>query len=97
MGMLGSICEFELGVSRARMLGRSKARRSELWLSVPFGYVWHRGVGLGLDPDLRLQEVIPPIFTRFRELGSARQVPLSMKVFADSKPRCAYLCEKCGL
>jgi hypothetical protein len=38
-----------------------------------------REAGLGLDPDLRLQEVIRLIFTRFRELGSARQVLLSMK------------------
>ena len=79
--MKGSISEFELGVLRARMLdaARSKARRGELRLPVPFGYIWHRDVGLGLDPDLRLQEVIRLIFARFRELGSARQVLLSMK------------------
>ena len=81
LGMKGSISEFELGVLKARMLdaARSKARRGELRLSVPFGYVWHREAGLGFDPDLRLQEVIRLIFTRFRELGSARQVLLSMK------------------
>ncbi len=55
---------------------RSKARRSKLYLSVPFGYVWHREAGLGLDPDLRMQEVIRLIFARFHELGSARQVLL---------------------
>jgi DNA invertase Pin-like site-specific DNA recombinase len=55
LGMKGSISEFELGVLRTRMLdaARSKARRGELRLSVPFGYIWHREVGLGLDPDLR--------------------------------------------
>src|SRR5271157_5462791 len=39
LGMKGSISEFELGVLRARMLdaARSKARRGELRLSVPFG------------------------------------------------------------
>jgi DNA invertase Pin-like site-specific DNA recombinase len=44
LGMKGSISEFELGVLRARMLdaARSKARRGELRLSVPFGYIWHR-------------------------------------------------------
>ena len=57
---------------------RSKARRGELRLSVPFGYIWHREAGLGLDPDLRLQDVIRSIFARFHELGSARQVLLSM-------------------
>jgi DNA invertase Pin-like site-specific DNA recombinase len=49
LGMKGSISEFELGVLRARMLdaARSKARRGELRLFVPFGYLWHREVGLG--------------------------------------------------
>src|ERR1700741_3103729 len=74
LGMKGSISEFELGVLRARMLdaARSKASRGELRISVPFGYVWHRELGLGVDPDRRLQEVIRLIFARFRELGSAR-------------------------
>src|ERR1700735_3530568 len=60
LGMKGSISEFELGVLRARMIGaaRAKARRGELRIPVPVGYIWHREVGLGFDPDLRLQEVI---------------------------------------
>ena len=89
LGMKGSISEFELGVLRARMLdaARSKASRGELRISVPFGYIWHREVGLGLDPDLRLQEVIRLIFVRFRELGSARQVLLSMKADQIHFPR----------
>src|SRR5271163_1031640 len=89
LGMKGSISEFELGVLRARMLdaARQKAGRGELRISVPFGYIWHREAGLGLDPDLRLQEVIRLIFTRFRELGSARQVLLSMTVDQIHFPR----------
>ena len=89
LGMKGSISEFELGVLRARMhdAARSKARRGELRLPVPFGYIWHRDVGLGFDPDLRLQEVIQLIFARFRELGSARQVLLSMKADQIHFPR----------
>ncbi|MDX8503140.1 recombinase family protein [Mesorhizobium sp. VK4C] len=80
LGMKGSISEFELGVLRARMLdaARAKARRGELRISVPIGYIWHREIGLGFDPDLRIQEVIRLIFARFRELGSARQVFLSL-------------------
>jgi excisionase family DNA binding protein len=80
LGMKGSISEFELGVLRARMLdaARAKARRGELRISVPIGYIWDREIGLGFDPDRRVQEVIRLIFTRFRELGSARQVLLSM-------------------
>ena len=89
LGMKGSISEFELGVLRTRMLdaARAKARRGELRISVPIGYSWHREVGLGLDPDLRVQEVIRLIFARFRELGSARQVLLSMTAEQVHFPR----------
>ena len=89
LGMKGSISEFELGVLRARMLdaARSKAGRGELRLCVPFGYVWHRDIGLGLDPDRRLQEVIRLIFARFQVLGSARQVLLSMTAERIHFPR----------
>lgn len=80
LGMKGSISEVELGVLRTRMLdaAHAKAHRGELRISVPIGYVWHREIGLGFDPDIRLQEVIRLIFARFRQLGSARQVLLSL-------------------
>ncbi|MGO9234876.1 MAG: recombinase family protein [Methylocella sp.] len=89
LGMKGSISEFELGVLRTRMLdaARAKAHRGELRISVPVGYIWHREIGLGLDPDLRLQEAIRLIFTRFRQLGSARQVLLSMRTDKIHFPR----------
>ncbi len=89
LGMKGSISEFELGVLRSRMLdaARSKASRGELRIAVPFGYIWHREAGLGVDPDRRLQEVIRLIFARFREVGSARQVLLSMKADQIHFPR----------
>ena len=80
LGMRGSISEFELGVIRARMLdaARAKARRGELRISVPIGYVWHRDLGLGFDPDIRLQRVIRLVFERFRQMGSARRTHLSL-------------------
>src|ERR1700727_2985244 len=89
LGMKGSISEFELGVLRSRMLdaARSKARRGELRIPVPIGYVWHREIGLGLDPDCRVQEVARGIFQRFRELGSARQVHLALKAEQVHFPR----------
>jgi excisionase family DNA binding protein len=89
LGMKGSISEFELGVIRARMLdaARAKARRGELRIGVPVGYVWHREHGLGFDPDLRLQEAIRQVFARFRLLGSARQVLLSLTADGLCFPR----------
>jgi DNA invertase Pin-like site-specific DNA recombinase len=89
LGMKGSISEFELGVLRARMLdaARSKAARGELRIGVPLGYIWHRQVGLGLDPDLRVQEVTRLIFAKFRECGSARQVLLRMTAEQVHFPR----------
>src|SRR5919112_1629708 len=89
LGMKGSISEFELGVIRARMLdaARARARRGELRISVPIGYIWHREIGLGFDPDQRIQEVVRLIFARFRQLGSARQVLLSMLAEGIHFPR----------
>src|SRR5580658_7868868 len=89
LGMKGSISEFELGVLKARMLdaARAKARRGELRISVPIGYIWHREIGLGFDPDRRIQEVVGLIFARFRELGSARQVHLSLRPEGIHFPR----------
>src|SRR3954465_6547009 len=89
LGMKGSISEFELGILRARMLdaARAKARRGELRISVPIGYVWHRDLGLGFDPDLRIQEAIRQIFQRFRQLGSARSVHLAMSADQVHFPR----------
>ncbi len=89
LGMKGSISEFELGVLRARMFeaARAKAQRGELRISVPIGYVWHREIGLGFDPNMRLQEAIRLIFARFRKLGSARQAFLSLAAEQVHFPR----------
>lgn len=89
LGMKGSISEFELGVLRARMIdaAKSKARRGELRIGVPIGYIWHREIGLGFDPDRRLQEAVRLIFERFRHLASARQTLLSLTAEGLHFPR----------
>ena len=71
LGMKGSISEFEPGILRTRMLdaARTKARRGELRHTPPIGYLWDRDAGIMFDPDLRIQEVIGAIFTRFQELA----------------------------
>jgi DNA invertase Pin-like site-specific DNA recombinase len=89
LGMKGSISEFELGILRSRMLdaARAKARRGELRLTVPIGYIWHREYGLTVDPDLRMQEVVHLVFARFRQLASARQTYLSLAAEQVHFPR----------
>jgi len=89
LGMKGNISEFELSILRSRMLDavRAKARRGELRISVPVGYIWHRELGLDFDPDKRLQQVIRLIFARFRELGSARQAFLALRADGIHFPR----------
>jgi len=78
LGMKGTISEFELGLLRGRLVegARAKARRGELRIPVPIGYLWDRDTGVGFDPDVRIQEVIRLVFQKFDELGSGRQVLL---------------------
>ena len=80
LGLKGTMSEFELTVLRRRLLDAAvaKARRGELRIPVPVGYVWHRDDGLSMDPDRRIQEVVHSIFRLFGRFGSARQVLLYM-------------------
>jgi excisionase family DNA binding protein len=89
LGMKGSISEFELGIIRSRMhdAKHGKALRGDLRISVPTRYIWHREVGLGLDPDVRVQEAVRVVFARFRQLGSARQALLSLAAEQMHFPR----------
>ena len=76
LGMKGTISEFELGILRSRMTEAlwAKAKRGELRIGVPVGFIWDREDAVAFDPDIRLQEAIRLVFSKFRELGSARQV-----------------------
>jgi DNA invertase Pin-like site-specific DNA recombinase len=63
--------EFELTLLRKRMLeaALAKARRGELRVLVPIGYVWSSELGLMLDPDRRVQAAVRIIFRLFDRLG----------------------------
>ena len=88
LGMKGSISEFELSVIRTRMLDakRAKARGRSAYQRADRLHLasrdWTR-----LDPNVRIQEVVRLIFARFRQLGSARQVLLSMRAEGIHFPR----------
>jgi DNA invertase Pin-like site-specific DNA recombinase len=81
LGLKGTMSEFELTTLRRRLLEAAvaKARRGELRMPVPVGYLWHRDTGLVLDPDRRIQDAIRTVFLLWERFGSARQVLRQMR------------------
>jgi DNA invertase Pin-like site-specific DNA recombinase len=77
LGLKGTMSEAELHLLRARLLGGqlNKARRGELWIRPPIGYVFDpRTCGLVLDPDEQIQDAVRLLFETFRRTGSALRV-----------------------
>jgi DNA invertase Pin-like site-specific DNA recombinase len=77
LGLKGSLNEYELDLLRQRSLAAryEKARRGELVVSVPVGYI-KAGDRYEKDPDRRVQEAVCLVFDRVLKLGSARQALL---------------------
>jgi DNA invertase Pin-like site-specific DNA recombinase len=77
LGLKGSLNEYELDLLRQRSVEarREKARRGELIVTCPVGYV--KGDGrLEKDPDRRVQEAIRSVFNKFVELSTVHQTLL---------------------
>jgi DNA invertase Pin-like site-specific DNA recombinase len=74
LGLKGSLNEYELDLLRQRSLSAryEKARRGELVVAAPVGFV-KAGDRYEKDPDRRVQEAISLVFDKVAELGSARQ------------------------
>lgn len=77
LGLKGSLNEYELDLLRQRSLAAryEKARRGELVVSAPVGFV-KTGDRYEKDPDRRVQAAITLVFDKVLELGSARQALL---------------------
>ncbi len=78
LGLKGSLNEYELDLLRQRSLAAryEKARRGELIVAAPVGYVKTDSQHLEKNPDRRVQEAIGLVFTKFSELASVRQTLL---------------------
>src|SRR5215472_7608255 len=76
LGLKGTISEAELHLIKQRMwTGRlAKARRGELAVPLPSGYVRRSSGEVALDPDEQVQAVIRLIFELFERLGTVNAV-----------------------
>jgi DNA invertase Pin-like site-specific DNA recombinase len=75
LGIKGTMSVVELKVLKMRMQDgkEEKARRGELKMRLPPGYVYDPFDKVVKDPDERVRKAISSIFQKFRELWSARQ------------------------
>lgn len=78
LGLKGSLNEYELDLLRQRSVDarREKARRGELVIAAPVGFLKTDDGRLERDPDLRVQEAIRLAYRKFQELGTVRQTLL---------------------
>src|SRR5713101_573293 len=84
LGLKGTMSEAELHVLRARLRGGlvNKARRGELEIPLPVGFVYDAAGRVGLDPDRQVQETLRAFFQTFRRTGSATA---TVKAFRDQQ------------
>src|SRR5438105_7458066 len=73
LGLKGTMSEAELHVLRARLRGGilNKARRGELEVRMPIGFVHDPQGRVRLDPDLRIQDSVRQLLRTFERTGSA--------------------------
>ena len=76
LGLKGQMSEAELHVLRARLIGgqMNKARRGELWMRPPMGFVVNARGQVIIDPDEQVQHAVRLVFDTFRRTGSAGAV-----------------------
>jgi DNA invertase Pin-like site-specific DNA recombinase len=81
LGLKGTMSEAELHLIRHRLTAglRHKAAKGELRQGLPVGLVYDSDDRVVLDPDEAVIEAIATVFRRFNEVGSARQVMLSLR------------------
>jgi DNA invertase Pin-like site-specific DNA recombinase len=90
LGLKGSLNEYELDLLRQRSLEarREKAKRGELIVAAPIGYLKTEEQRLEKDPDRRIQEAIRLVFDRFVAIGSVRQTLLWFLEHGLQLPAC---------
>jgi DNA invertase Pin-like site-specific DNA recombinase len=82
LGLKGTMSEAELHVLRARLRGGAlnKAKRGELKIPLPIGFIYDSEGRTVFHPDKQIQESIAMVFNLFRESKSAWS---TVKLFRD--------------
>jgi DNA invertase Pin-like site-specific DNA recombinase len=76
LGLKGEMSAMELSLLKERSQAaiKEKARRKELYLTLPAAYIKTKDNRLEKNPDRRIQEVTDLVFTKFRQYGTMRRV-----------------------
>lgn len=92
LGLKGTMSEAELHVLRARLRGGilSKARRGDLEMRLPIGFVADATGHARLDPDRRVQDTIRLLFRTFSTSGSATATVREFREQGHLFPRRVY-------
>jgi DNA invertase Pin-like site-specific DNA recombinase len=92
LGLKGIMSEYELTLLRQRSLAarREKASRGELEVNLPVGFCWSANDKIEKDPDLRVQQAIEMVFSKYFELGSVRQVLIWFRQHNVSLPALSH-------
>jgi len=75
LGLKGSLNEYELDLLRQRSVEarQQKARRGELLITAPVGYLKMPDQRMEKNPNRRVQQALLLLFDKFLELGTVRQ------------------------
>jgi DNA invertase Pin-like site-specific DNA recombinase len=92
LGLKGTMSEAELHVLRARLRGGilNKARRGELEMRLPIGFIYDADKRVRFDPNKRIQDTLRLLFRTFHRTGSASA---TVKAFREQNvqfPRRVY-------
>jgi DNA invertase Pin-like site-specific DNA recombinase len=89
LGLKGTMSEAELHLLRARLIGGqlNKARRGDLWMKPPIGFVYDSSGRVVFDPDQQVQRAVRLLFETFRQTCSALRVVHHFKTEGVLWPR----------
>jgi len=80
LGLKATMSEAELHLIQQRLVeaARSKAKRGELRLRLPSGYIWDEAGRMQITPNEEVVQAIRLVFDRFDQLGTIHQTHVSL-------------------